>query len=70
MKNFYLLLQVAHILIQLLEYGLLGKKRIKKLYGSAKNVAHRLLEELKFTLLDDLTLKWLNKRIRIYFDTS
>jgi len=69
-KNFYLLLQVAHILIQLLEYGLLGKKRIKKLYGSAKNVAHRLLEELKFTLVDDLTLKWLNKRIRIYFDTS
>ena len=69
-KNFYLLLQIAHILIQVLEYGLLGKKRIKKLYGSGKNVARRLLEELKFTLVDDLTLKWLNKRIRIYFDTS
>jgi len=69
-KNFYLLLQIAHILIQLLEYGLLGKKRIKKLYGSGKNVARRLLEELKFTLVDDLTLKWLNKRVRIYFDTS
>ena len=69
-KNFYLLLQIAHILIQLMEYGILGKKRIKKLYGSAKNVAHRLMEELKFTLLDDLTLKWLDKRIRIYFDTS
>jgi len=46
-KNFYLLLQIAHILIQLMEYGILGKKRIKKLYGSAKNVAHRLMEELK-----------------------
>ena len=69
-KNFYLLLQIAHILIQLMEYGLLGKKKIKKLYGSAKNVAHRLLEDLKLALLDDLTLSFLNKKTRVYFDTS
>ena len=53
-----------------MEYGLLGKKKIKKLYGSAKNVAHRLLEDLKLALLDDLTLSFLNKKTRVYFDTS
>jgi len=46
LKNFYLLLQIAHIIAQLLEKGLLAKK-LRKDIGSIRNVARWLLEELR-----------------------
>ena len=67
-KNFYLLLQIAHILPQLMEYGLLGKKLIEKGYGAIKNVAQSLGEELRRTLLDDSIVNYLSKRMRITFE--
>ena len=67
-KNFYLLLQIAHMLAQLMEYGLLGKKLIEKGYGAIKNVAQSLGEELRRTLLDDSIANYLSKRMRITFE--
>lgn len=45
-KNFYLLLQIAHLIAQLLEKGLLAKCMAKKI-GAIRNVARFLLEELR-----------------------
>jgi hypothetical protein len=47
MKNFYLLLQIAHIINQLMEKGSLLKERIKKVFGGIRNFTRRLLEELR-----------------------
>jgi len=47
MKNFYLLLQIAHIISQLIEKGSLLKKEIKKVLGSIRNVSRMLLESLR-----------------------
>ena len=43
-KVFYLLLQIAHLLAQLIEKGSLFRRAFPKGVGSAKNFAHRLLE--------------------------
>jgi len=47
MKNFYLLLQIAHIISQLMEKGSLLKDKIEKVFGSAANVFEQLLEDLR-----------------------
>ncbi|MCG2791584.1 MAG: hypothetical protein L6305_07530, partial [Actinomycetia bacterium] len=49
MKNYYLLLQIAHIISQLMEKGLL-KDKIEKVFGSITNVFFKLLEELRTRL--------------------
>lgn len=53
-KSYYVLLQIAHIVIQLLERGSLLRRlaaeagrAVGKLFGSLKNVARRLLESLR-----------------------
>jgi hypothetical protein len=46
-KNFYLLLQVAHILSQMLECYCQGKKRVKRAFGSLRNLGAALLESLR-----------------------
>ena len=55
-KGYYLLLQIAFILTQLLERGSLLRRlsaecgrTIEKLFGSLRNVARRLLESIRFT---------------------
>lgn len=45
-KNFYLLLQIAHLIAQLLEKGGVAKSMAKKI-GAIRNVARFLLEELR-----------------------
>jgi hypothetical protein len=53
---YYFLLQIAHLLLQLVEKGSLlrqlaqeqGKRTAVELYGSLKNMAQRLLESLRF----------------------
>ena len=47
MKNFYLLLQIAHIISQLIEKGSLLKDKIAKVFGSIANVFRQLLEDLR-----------------------
>ena len=53
---YYFLLQIAHLLLQLLEKGSLlrqlaqeqGKRSAVELFGSLKNMAQRLLESLRY----------------------
>ncbi len=55
-RRIYFLLQIAHLLLQLLEKGSLlaavgkgpGKRTAVELFGSLKNMAKRLLESLRF----------------------
>ena len=46
-KNFYLLLQVAHILSQMMEVYLDGKTAVKRSFGSLLNLGLALLESLR-----------------------
>ena len=55
LKSYYLLLQIAHILIQLLERGSLlvrlaqqHGKTVGQLFGSVKNLIRRLLEGMRY----------------------
>lgn len=70
-KNFYLLLQIAHLIAQLVEKGLLAKDMAKRI-GAVRNVARFLLEELRRISFDPLELAtYLERRIQIRFaDTS
>ena len=47
MKNFYLLLQIAYIISQLMEKGSLLKDKIEKVFGSATMLFEQLLEDLR-----------------------
>jgi len=54
-KVFYLLLQIAHLLSQLIEHGSLFRKAFPNGVGSVKNIAFRLLEawrNLRLSLAD------------------
>lgn len=57
LKNFYLLLQIAHIINQLMEKGSLLADEIKKSFGSIRNFAHRLLESLRTSVFDSIEIK-------------
>ena len=54
--TYYFLLQIAHLLLQLVEKGSLlrqlaqqqGKRTAVELFGSLKNIAQRLLESLRY----------------------
>lgn len=70
-KIFYFLLQMAHILFQLIERGSLLKQVIKAGCGSAKNLALRLLEAWRNCLLRTNVVELLNhRRFQIRFDSS
>jgi len=77
-KAYYLLLQIAFVITQLVERGSLLRRLAAelgrpfwKLFGSLKNVARRLLESLRFAVWQD---DWFDpteaRKIRIGFDTS
>jgi hypothetical protein len=76
---YYYLLQIAHILLQLLEKGSLlrqlaqqqGKRTAVDLYGSLKNMAQRLLESLRYLLWPEETFDAdAAAKIQIRLDTS
>jgi len=52
-KNFYLLLQIAHLLMQLFECRVGGKKDLQTRLGSLRNLAADLLEALRTQPLPD-----------------
>jgi len=62
MKNLYLLLQIAHIISQLMEKGSLLKDKIEKVFGSAVNVFEQLLEDLRTKFIG---FEFSNKPIQI-----
>lgn len=50
-KNYYMLLQIAHMILQLIECGSLLGADCKRLFGSLRNVARRLAESLRNRLI-------------------
>jgi hypothetical protein len=68
MKNFYLLLQIACIIAQLLEKGSLLQKAALKELGSLENISFLLLEGLRNIYIGDLA--FLSQRIQIRLDSS
>ena len=70
-KVFYLLLQIAHLLAQLLYKANLLERDFLDGLGSAKNLAFRLLEAWRNVRMDrtDITAL-LQKRFQIRFDSS
>jgi hypothetical protein len=70
-KVFYLLLQIAHLLAQLLYKATLLKRDFPGGFGSAKNLASRLLEAWRNAPMaqSDITTT-LQKRFQIRFDSS
>jgi len=67
-KIFYLLLQIAHLLSQLIEHGSLFRKAFPKGVGSAKNIAFRLLEAWRNLRLSRVDVqRMLDARIQIRF---
>jgi hypothetical protein len=70
-KIFYLLLQIAHLLAQLLYKATLLKRDFPGGFGSAKNLAFRLLEAWRNARMTpaDITAA-LQKRFQIRFDSS
>ena len=77
-KVYYLLLQIAFILVQLVERGSLLRRLaeelgrpVGKLFGSLKNIARRLLESVRFLRWEEA---WFDARaagkLRIGLDTS
>jgi hypothetical protein len=50
-KNFYVLLQIAHLILQLVERGSLLSQDARKLFGSLANLARRLAESIRNVLI-------------------
>ena len=70
-KVFYLLLQIASILEQLLRKSNLLSKELIKSAKSSKNLALKLLEALRNFALDvDTYMDIIHQRIQIRFNTS
>ena len=67
-KVYYLVLQIAHMLTQLLDKGSLLRKAFPRGFGSVKNLAFRILEALRnATLTDDQYQALAEQRIQIRF---
>ncbi len=67
-KIFYLLLQIAHLLAQLIQRGSLFRRAFPKGVGSAKNIAFRLLEAWRNLRLPSSAVQsLLDARIQIRF---
>jgi hypothetical protein len=67
-KIFYLLLQIAHLLSQLIAHGSLFRKAFPKGVGSAKNIAFRLLEAWRNLRLNAADVRQLlDTRVQIRF---
>jgi hypothetical protein len=78
LKAYYYLLQIAHIILQILEVGSLLRnvaaefgRTPMQLFGSLKNLARRLLEAFRYIALSDEAFDHSRaSRIQIRFDTS
>ena len=70
-KVFYYMLQIAHLLAQLIEHGSLFRQAFPAGVGSAKNIAFRLLEAWRNLRLRNGQLEQLlSARVQIRLDTS
>ena len=70
-KNFYVLLQIAHLILQLVERGSLLTRQAKQLFGSLANLARRLAESIRNVLIAaDATDPTRAAKIQIRLNTS
>ena len=70
-KDYYVLLQIAHMILQLIERGSLLSADCKQLFGSIRNVAKRLAESLRNRLIPpEATDPEAARHIQIRLDTS
>jgi hypothetical protein len=70
-RVFYLLLQIAHLIVQLMEKGSLLRQAFPQGWGSAKNLAFRLLEAWRnLRLSPDEWISLYGGRYQIRFDSS
>ena len=70
-KNFYILLQIAHMILQLMERGSLLPQDAKRLFGSLANMARRLAESIRNVLIPaDALDPTAAAAIQIRLDTS
>jgi hypothetical protein len=70
-KNFYILLQIAHMILQLMERGSLLGEDCKRLFGSLRNLARRLAESLRNCLIPpDATDPLAASKIQIRLNSS
>ncbi len=70
-KIFYYLLQMAHILFQLVEKGSLLNKQFAHKCGSGKNLAFLILEAWRNAIISsDLLVEITKRRMQVRFDTS
>lgn len=69
LKNFYILMQVAHLILQLLEHGDLLAQPPRQLFGSLEALARRLAEALRNYLLPPEALDPTVRR-RVCLNTS
>ena len=70
-KVFYLLLQIAHLIVQLMEKGSLLRQAFPQGWGSSRNLAFRLLEAWRnLRLSPDEWVSLYGGRYQIRFDSS
>jgi hypothetical protein len=70
-KGFYFLLQIAHMLSQLMEKGSLLKKAFPAGFGSAKNLSFRLLEAWRNALMSKINFDAIFiAQFQVRFDSS
>ena len=70
-KNFYILVQIAHMILQLMERGSLLGEDCKRLFGSLRNLARRLAESLRNCLIPpDATDPVAASKIQIRLNSS
>ena len=71
-KNFYLLLQVAHILSQMFECYCRGKTHVKRTFGSLRNLARFLLESFRRDAIPapEALSQFLEQPIQVRLDSS
>ena len=70
-KIYYLLLQIAHLIMQLLEKGRLLRKTFPRGFGSLRDLAYRLLEALRHATLSNQEYESLcHQAIPIRFDST
>ena len=67
-KNFYVLMQIAHMILQLLEHGSLLSTDCKRLFGSLRNLTRRFAESIRNRLIPLAALR--PAAIQIRLDTS
>ncbi len=67
-KNFYVLMQIAHLILQLIEHGSLLGEDCKRLFGSLRNMARRFAESIRNRLIPLEAL--LGAAIQIRLDSS